>query len=80
MPLEAGDEAEPRCLAVMWDDGDLVAAYGRLRRWVERERARQRRETRRPDQCFLRRSRLCADVPPLTLKELLRELREFQES
>ena len=62
----------------MWDDEDLIAAYGRLRRWVERER--RRRGDTRPDQQWLRRSRLCADVPPLTLKELLRELREFQES
>ncbi len=63
----------------MWDDEDLIAAYGRLRVWLQRERARQREEARRPDQRFLRRSRLCADVPPLTLKELLRELQAFKQ-
>ncbi len=75
--LDAGGEAEPRCLAIMWDDEDLIAAYRRLCTWVERER--RRRGDTQPDQQWLRRSRLCADVPPLTLKELLRELQAFKE-
>ena len=62
----------------MGDDRDLIGAYRRLRASVERERTRQRREGRRADQRFLRRSRLCADIDLRTLKELLRELEAFE--
>ena len=61
----------------MFDERDVLARYRRMAGWIDRER--RRRGDTRPDQQWLRRSRLCADVPPLTLKELLRELQAFKE-
>jgi len=54
---------------------DILTRYRALRRWVERERRRLARTGERPSQRYLRRSRLVADVDPMTLRELVRELR-----
>jgi hypothetical protein len=54
---------------------DLIARYRALRRWVERERRHLARTGERPTQRYLRRSRLVDDVDPMTLRELVRELR-----
>ena len=54
---------------------DLMARFRAMERWVERERRRLEETGERKSQRFLRRSRLVDDVDPLTLRELLRELR-----
>ena len=55
---------------------DLIARYRRLRAWVAR--ARRARGDRRATQRELRRMRLCEEVSPVTLRELLRELRNLE--
>ena len=52
-----------------------MARFRAMERWVERERRRLEETGERKSQRFLRRSRLVDDVDPLTLRELLRELR-----
>ena len=66
--------------ATMFDEEELVAQYDQLRAWIARERVRLKNAGIRPDQTFLRRSRLCTEIPRLDLAELLRELREFGET
>ena len=64
----------------MCSEQELIARYDKLVGWVERERARIGNAGVRPDQTFLRRSRLCTEIPRLDLAELLRELRGFGET
>ena len=59
---------------------DVLARYGRMRAWVARERRRLARTGKRPSQRYLRRARLVDDIDPRSLRELLRELREFKGS
>ncbi|MEQ1895049.1 MAG: hypothetical protein ABL998_21115 [Planctomycetota bacterium] len=54
-----------------------MARFRAMERWVERERRRLEETGERKSQRFLRRARLVDDVDPLTLKELLRELKDF---
>lgn len=56
---------------------ELMARFRAMERWVERERRRLEETGERKSQRFLRRARLVDDVDPLTLKELLRELKDF---
>lgn len=57
---------------------DLLARYRALQRWVQRERRRLERCGGRKTQQFLRRARLVDDIDPLTLRELVRELRSLK--
>ena len=59
---------------------DVMARYRAMRRWVERERRRLERCGERKSQRFLRRSRLVDDIDPITLRELLSELRTMPRS
>jgi len=56
---------------------EILARYRRMKRWVERERGRIERTGVRKTQRFLRRARLVDDIDPITLRELLMELRFF---
>ena len=56
---------------------EILPHYESLKRWVERERRRLEKTGERKSQRFLRRSRLVLDVDPITLRELVRELRAF---
>ena len=62
----------------MFDEREVLARYRRMAAWLERER--RRRGDTRPDQRWLRRTRLVNEVPLLLLEELMRELREFCET
>jgi len=57
------------------NEKELLARYRAMRRWVERERRRLEGTRERPSQRYLRRSRLVDEIDPLTLRELVRELR-----
>ena len=57
------------------NEREILARYKAMRRWVERERRRLKRTGERPTQRYLRRSRLVDDTDPISLRELLRELR-----
>jgi hypothetical protein len=59
---------------------DLMARFRAMERWVERERRRLEETGERKSQRFLRRARLVDDVDPMTLKELVHELRSFSAS
>ena len=61
----------------MCSEKDVLARYNRLYEWVQAERARQ---GPRPDQRFLRRSRICTEIALLSFQELLGELEEFEEA
>ena len=54
---------------------DILARFRAMRRWVERERRRLEKTGERKSQRYLRRARLVDDVDPITLRELVRELR-----
>jgi hypothetical protein len=56
---------------------EILPHYRALVRWVERERRRLEETGEKKSQRFLRRARLVDDVDPLTLRELLRELKDF---
>ena len=60
------------------NEKEILARYRALRRWVERERRRLERTGERPSQRYQRRARLVDDIDPLSLRELLRELREIR--
>ena len=57
------------------NEKDLLARYRVLRRWVERERRRLERTGERLSQQYLRRARLVDDTDPVSMRELLLELR-----
>ena len=61
----------------MFDEEKLLARYDRLQAWVEEERARLGDVGGRPDQEYLRRARLCADIERTDFVELVRELAYF---
>lgn len=56
---------------------EVLPRFRAMERWVERERARLEKTGEKKSQRFLRRARLVDDVDPLTLRELLRELKDF---
>ena len=64
----------------MCDAERLLARYDRLNAWVQLERARTKKPGTRPGQTYLRRARICTEIPRLDFLELLRELREFGET
>ena len=57
------------------NEKEILARYLRMKSWVARERRRLATSGERPTQRYLRRSRLVDDTDPLSLRELLRELR-----
>jgi hypothetical protein len=57
------------------NEKEVLARYRAMRRWVERERRRLEKTGERKSQAYLRRSRLVDDVDPITLGELIQELR-----
>jgi len=57
------------------NEKEILARYRALRRWVERERRRLAKTRGRKSQTYLRRSRLVDCIDPITLRELVRELR-----
>ena len=57
---------------------EILPRYRAMCRWVERERRRLEKAGERKSQRFLRRSRLVDDVDPITLRELVRELRSIK--
>lgn len=57
------------------NERDFLRRFRDLQRWVERERRRLKQTGERATQRYLRRSRLVVDVDPITLRELVRELR-----
>ena len=63
--------------SAMCNEEILLVQYGRLQAWVERERARLKDAGPRPDQAFLRRARICADIERTDFVELVRELAYF---
>lgn len=59
------------------NEKETLAAYHAMRRWVERERRRLKRTGEKPSQQYLLRNRLVDDTDPISLRELVRELRAF---
>ena len=54
---------------------EILSRYRAMKRWVERERRRIERAGARKTLRYLRRSRLVDCIDPITLRELIRELR-----
>lgn len=62
------------------NEKDVLVRFRAMKRWVERERRRLERTGERKSHTYLRRSRLVDDVDPITLREVLRELRTLGHS
>jgi len=60
------------------NEREILRKYGQMKAWVARERRRLKRTGERPTQQYLRRSRLVDDTDPISLRELLRELRSME--
>jgi hypothetical protein len=60
------------------NEQEILARYRAMMAWVARERRRLAKTGERPTQRYLRRSRLVDDTDPLSLRELIRELRTLK--
>ena len=60
------------------NEKEILTRYRALKRWVEGERRRLERTGERKSQRYLRRARLVDDIDPMTLGEILKELRSLR--
>ena len=57
------------------NEKEVLVRFRAIKRWVERERRRLEKTGERKSQGYLRRARLVMEIDPITLRELVRELR-----